>query len=813
MTDELTKGVPEDQNPQKPGAHPIHDPAYPDHKSFPGLPSHFSLLSAQASGSPHNPSAHDSLFQDLTTMGFRPLSLKAHYGADEECFIVAHRGTEEDHKKVEDAAWKYGQSSVAHSSEGKNKIVSRHKGKEWSGEGVSHGPHLHSNFTVLPTGHRFQLNIEEAVKKSEEKDPYEILEEKKKEENEKIGTPHHYGVILGVNVFHAIHDSQDSLVGIHVTDPTDDEIEAAIEQAQKENQPAVIIHGNPPPVLRDEAPPGPHPHAYDWYDCNPEVLAQTDDEEKDHTEGNGIFYSNAGPDGIGKAELALNPTGHSTRPSPVDEHHFGDSQKGSKGASTYLPIAEHFGMVMPRHESNLQFYRGIEKDEAKIDALIAKKNFQVYFAGGNSGAPDVDKKNYLTGYLMIWSNRPDLCPDDELYFRCWRKLHELAHGMTLKDVDKLYGEGLRVGQLGVITPREAKRAVQWEWLAVEKQRDLSQKAGIEISDEDFNRESNTVMHDAVHRVLTGNFVDASQEGFAPSPERIPLEVCLRIIDEHAMKIGLNHEDAMFRNSGIPSDITQGFQNMIKSTEGEIKKAFLQGDGETLTDPKSHDAASTACPKWLMEWGTKNLVPMGKDEHGDFVLGGKIIKVRKLLEDLYTGWIEDKGQIIHNFEKITLPLVLSQLQSKLELYGNEQSGVEENKESTLMNDSIKQGKDIGQIGEKLKELQQKVDTIISAEAEHKESITGKELSEGIENPEKECSACERAVSQCVCYTNMPKPRIEVSEKGINIFFKAEWQEEDIANFKNDLIKRAGIVLQQRRLDRAKDTLSKIRKGIK
>jgi hypothetical protein len=201
----------------------------------------------------------------------------------------------------------------------------------------------------------------------------------------------------------------------------------------------------------------------------------------------------------------------------------------------------------------------------------------------------------------------------------------------------------------------------------------------------------------------------------------------------------------------------------------------------------------------MDWGTANLMPMPKDTHGIFELGGKTIKIRKVLEDLYTGWIEHASHIIHQFEKLTLPLVLSQLQSKLELYGKEETPVAPNESEAKPGDVVATPAEPISIADKIKELQ----------AEIKESITGKELTSGIENPEKDCPACERQSAQCVCYLNLPMPRIEVTPKGVNIFFKSEWQEEDILNFKSDLIRRAGTVLEQRRIQKAREALQKIK----
>jgi hypothetical protein len=893
-------------NPALPSTHPLHDPSYPDHFSFPGLPKHFSLVSAQNSPE-HNANAHSSLAQDLKQAGFEATPVKGHYSHPEESYLVAHEGIPEHRKAIENIGWQYGQEAVLHHSENKSELVFQDGRPSWTGEGFSHGPHLKEFYTQLPSGHRFRLNVEEPeVKKADEK-PFDLLFHEKKKETKEIHNPHHYGSVLGINIFHAMHESHDHLPGVHVKDPDDEKLEDTISLAQENGEPAVVIHGHPPSMLRENAPGAAHPHAYDWHDG--------------HTE----FYSDDA-ENIEKAESFTQSTRGSPRPEPIKEPHSDNAQAAGKGVASYRPIAERYGHILPNHKSNLNFYGGIERHEPAIDHMIAEHGYKTYFAGGKYGRPDLKAKNYNTKHLMIWDPSPGSGGDfqNEAFTRSWRKVHELSHALTYPEVNNLYGEGRRLGKMGVRSPREAKRAVHWEWLAAHKQREISEKLGHKISDEDFHRELNTVMHDAVHRALTGQFTEPSDEGFVPSSEKISLEHALGMIDEHAKKSGLEHEEATFRTTGVPKDVKEQFSGISKSErlsgelkeggkikkfylwreqdesgvsgtgrvaegvifsngwvgmnwltrwgslafypsihdcllvhghagkttvvyedqqEDSVKKAFTQGDGETLTDPKSHDQAMASVAPELLDWGKEHLVPLKKDDTATLELAGKTIKVRKVLADLYSGWIEHENHIIHQFEKLTLPLVLSQLQSKLELYGSEEKLVAGKKQETIEVPV----KELVQEHEKLvdalenptpqkldqeakvqsKELEEYKNKLIDSSAgiadrikklqtqlkEHVETIHGMELSAGIENPETECQACERSSEACICYMNLPKPRIEITAKGVNIFFKSEWQEEDILNFKNDLTKRAGIILYKRRLTEVKETLAKIRDRIK
>jgi hypothetical protein len=819
----MAEGIVQDQN----------QAGYPDHFSFPGLPEHFSLL-------------------NKAIPGLIGMPVKIHFGSDEDGFLVKHDGTQ--YENIQKAAFEAGASEIVHHSGNINLLVNT-SGEFYQGEGFNHGAHLQDAYVQMPSGHRFQLHIGSELAKADLK-PFEVLSSHKKKRAHAEVHPHHYGIIFGINVFHAMHEDHDKLAGLHIKSPDDKKFEESVEKAKDQSEPAIVIHGDAPPMLREEAPAAPHPHAYDWHD------------------GHTAHY---GGDSVGAMEKCECAEG---------------STQDIGSSVNYRPIAEHYGSIVgDQHPSNLKFYSGLAKAAEKIENLLIEEGYVPFYADGDSGKPDLAKKNYDTKDLLIWNT----CDEEAM---AWRKLHELAHALTHEEINELHGEGKRVGKLGERSPREAKRSVHWEWLAAHKQRELAKQAGVKIEDEDFAREVNTIMADAVHRAITGQYVQGNKEGFVPSKEPAPLEVALNLIDEHAHRAGLNHEEATFLTTGVPKDVEQNYQIMkseglsgelkqggkikkfflwreqdesgvsgtgrvaegvifsngwvgmnwltrwgslafypsindcltvhghqgktkvvyedcepgsehmiaLPAAAPDVKKAFLQGDGETLTDPKSHDAANQAVHPSLMDWGVKNLVPMAIDHQGEFELAGKVIKVRKVLEDLYSGWVEHENKIIHQFEKITLPLVLSQLQSKLELYGKEEDAVSDK--------PIDPGSVTGpmDIGSKIKELQEKLKEQLQA-VEIKETLSGTDLAPGIENPEKECAACERPSDQCVCYLNLPVPRVEVTPKGVNIFFKSEWNEEDIQNFKSDLCRRAGLVLTRRRIESARSAIDSIRSKIK
>lgn len=260
---------------------------------------------------------------------------------------------------------------------------------------------------------------------------------------------------------------------------------------------------------------GSHPHAYEWHD------------------GHTSHYG-----GLVKDE-------------PKDQFaHPTNDQAAKAGVPTYAQFAQHYGSVTPGQSTNLNHYDYTGKLPA-VQNLVKQHGFQTYYAGGKYGKPDLASKNYNTGHLMIYDPTPQSGGDfgNQEATDAWRQVHELAHALTYPELNKIYGEGRRMGKLGTHrTPHEAKRAVHWEWMAAHKQRELSKQLGVHLSDEQFNKELGTVMHDALHRAITGRFTDPAGEGFVPHGNPVPLEHALNTIDQHANQMGLGQHETIKKKS-------------------------------------------------------------------------------------------------------------------------------------------------------------------------------------------------------------------------------------------------------------------------
>lgn len=301
----------------------------------------------------------------------------------------------------------------------------------------------------------------------------------------------------------------------------------------------VMETGAPSLDARINARTGGHPHAYDWHDGH---------------------------------------TDHHTGLLKADEHPHTSSfpkndQAAGVGVSTYAKYAEPYGHVTPGVQTNLLHYplHGLA-DHAK--QLVQSHGYQSYYAGGKYGKPDLARRNYNTKHLMVYDPSPDSGAsfNDQGYTDAWRHVHELAHALTYPELNQIYGEGRRIGKLGVHrNVREAARAVHWEWLAAHKQRELSAQMGVHIPDDAFNKEVNTVMHDAVHRAVTGKFTEPSGEGFLPHAHKVPLETALGMIQEAGRNLGLQGPDDLLQRKSENMNPTNPLAALRKAVLERLKK--------------------------------------------------------------------------------------------------------------------------------------------------------------------------------------------------------------------------------------------------
>lgn len=262
-------------------------------------------------------------------------------------------------------------------------------------------------------------------------------------------------------------------------------------------------------------------------------------------------------------------------------------QRGEQAGDFYQQLAQSYGQLVPGQKTDLKHY-DYRQHEPAIDKLIGDAGYQTYFAGGQYGKPDLANRNYTTKHLMVYDPTPGEGGDfdDETATRSWRKLHEFSHATTHGQVNDKYGEGRRIGKLGYHrTLREAKRAIEWEWLAAHKQREYSEQIGHPIDDATFAKELNTILHDAVHRAVTGKFTNPDEEGFVPSDKVVPLEHSIAQLEAYAYdKLGLADEDSLLpQKKQAAGELIDRAVDALAQDDGALRQQLEQAARSLLAE--------------------------------------------------------------------------------------------------------------------------------------------------------------------------------------------------------------------------------------
>lgn len=170
-------------------------------------------------------------------------------------------------------------------------------------------------------------------------------------------------------------------------------------------------------------------------------------------------------------------------------------------------------------------------------------------AGVTWRLPQLKRNGYAQGTLWIYDPRVAHGSfKDTEYTRAWRITHELGHAISEQLMTDKYGASKREGRLGregksyrgrpgktveiktePLTTKQAQRALEWEDAAFRIQRKMLEELGIKISDQDFAREYNINVSDAMYRVITGDFGNPGEVGMVPNDKLPSLKSALRRI--------------------------------------------------------------------------------------------------------------------------------------------------------------------------------------------------------------------------------------------------------------------------------------------
>lgn len=477
---------------------------------------------------------HEELKRDLDTMGVQHEETEGHYGAPEKSVVIY--GLPRD--QLYALGQKYGQEAVIHNEGGKREFIYTNgplAGKMHPGlPSFEHWPEgsepPEDNFTKLPGNGYIRLHfdfdhVDAAPVMPNAPQPAPLSPPPPEGVEGSAGVPEHVAAEPKMSKA-ALWDRFVALSKAYVT----------MEQLRAEGAKA----------------PFKHPHFYKWHD------GHTDQHYMGHASG-GVLISQKLRKHDAPGAMKHPHIDGAIPNKPAEPDYF--DQNAKAGVKSYAHFALPFGHIdndaKTRGGSNLFHYDYNGKNDA-VNKLVAAHGFQPYYAGGKFGKPDLAKRNYNTKHLMIYDpTSASADPSgDPTYTDSWRKTHELAHALVYPHLNSIYGEGRRIGKLGAHrTLNEALRAVHWEHLAAHKQRELNQQLGIHVPDELFNREYNTVMHDAAHRAVTGKFTEPSEEGFTPHSHAVPLETSLGLVREAARNLGLT-----------------GMHDLVKKSEGAISVA-------------------------------------------------------------------------------------------------------------------------------------------------------------------------------------------------------------------------------------------------
>ena len=246
-----------------------------------------------------------------------------------------------------------------------------------------------------------------------------------------------------------------------------------------------------------------------------------------------------------------------------------DVARGQDRPDVERALYRSFGADVAKGETNIKIYplkerfgSSFEEVDATINEWlknIGGWNYKIFGPDlkGQGGRipPNFRDFNYDNKHVWIYQPGSANSFQDYAYTLAWRVTHEIAHArLEAKSISKFGGKGKRAGALGIRTKLpgtdiwtaplslpDALKALEWEDLAFKEQRKiLETDFGIKITDDEFAKEYQLNMSDAVRRVLTGDFSEPDVLGIVPRVVDTGevLEAAKRIVTEASVEMGL-----------------------------------------------------------------------------------------------------------------------------------------------------------------------------------------------------------------------------------------------------------------------------------
>ena len=269
-------------------------------------------------------------------------------------------------------------------------------------------------------------------------------------------------------------------------------------------------------------------------------------------------------------------------------------QHAVKNDPRFWEIMRHYGTqdVSKVGEPFLPYSRELAEMTPQVDELLAHYGYEPYYFGGRYGNySDLANRNYTTGHLAIFDPYTEAASFGDTQFTDnWRKIHELGHAHGLEDLNHKWGEGRRLGKVGVRTPREMLRAIDWETMALMNQRKLMNEIGLPITPQEYNRDWNTTVGDAGFRAVTGQFTSPTEEGFVAHDERISPSYAMDAVTRRAEELGIGMDETLRDKRGGARKVASepmniAFQLLKERVSPEAKRHKLEYDKKYESSPE------------------------------------------------------------------------------------------------------------------------------------------------------------------------------------------------------------------------------------
>jgi hypothetical protein len=116
---------------------------------------------------------------------------------------------------------------------------------------------------------------------------------------------------------------------------------------------------------------------------------------------------------------------------------------------------------------------------------------------------------------------------------------------------------------------------------------------------------------------------------------------------------------------MTNDLIQKLELLRNKIEDLAK--WERSGSMTMVNREAHYQALATVKEHVLKYITDLVLGMKDEDIKEVNIAGRSLVIRKLMQDMYSGKVTYDGQIVHQFDRTTIPQLAGQLQSLLELY--------------------------------------------------------------------------------------------------------------------------------------------------